>query len=185
MAPRQGDIAPALEESVFSGRKPGSMEPGEPDRSPISLAGEIQRIDAVALSLFEVLVALAAAMVAIVFTVDSTPVKFAAVVAGVSAGFSAVTVVPDVVFLQREPDWSDQSMSRYLKKRQRTVQAAVLLVLGMATIGLAAGFGFALAQAFDDETFGILIGVAGSIGGILAALNDREELWPRAIRGKD
>jgi hypothetical protein len=154
------------------------------ESSPISLVQEIERVDAISSSLFEVLMALGAAALALVFAVDVLAVRLAGVVLAVVVGITALTVVPDVVFAQRQPDRSDDSLRAYLKYRQRGAQRGLLVVLTVAWSGYSAGLGYAAALLTEDTGFGILLGAIGAAVCLIGAIIDRKETWPREIRGR-
>lgn len=127
--------------------------------------------------------AVGAAAVAIVFTVDAYEVQIPAVAVGLLVAFRAISTVPDVVFAQRQPDLTDDSLRHYLKRRQRATQATLLLLLALAGLSLALGMGVLVAEITDDPASGIIIGVIGALGGLAGSLADRDEFWPPEIRG--
>ena len=96
---------------------------------PLSAVDEIKRLDAVANTLFEVCVAVSVGAAAILLIVGSDIARISVFLAGATAAFVAISVVPDVVFAQRQPDLSEESLRRYVKKRQRTIQGGILFLL--------------------------------------------------------
>ncbi len=152
--------------------------------TPISIVDEIKRIDSVASTVFSVCMGIALAAVATVFAVESTVVQITAGFVGIGIAFLALGVVPDVVFGQREPDLSDTSLRKYLHRRRRNTQLAIVVLLLLVLAGQVTGLSVLIADVADDSRVGVSAAVGGVLAGLVAAYQDRDELWPPSVRGR-
>jgi hypothetical protein len=151
----------------------------------ITLIEEIRRVDDLACTVFEVLMALGAAAVAIAFTVHVFAVQVAAGLAGFAVAIGAAFVVPDIVFAHGENDRSDSSLRRYLKRRQRITQGAIVILLILVVVGLYAAFDVAVSDAVHN---GFATGGVAVFAACVAAfaLRRREsDIWPHDIRNPE
>jgi hypothetical protein len=98
--------------------------------------------------------------------------------------FVAIEVEPDVTFAPDEPDLSENSLRKYLKRRQRSTQFGAIFLLAAALVGMDVGAGILFAELVDDPFAGIVVGATGAIGSLFTAYAVRDSLWPPSIRGK-
>jgi hypothetical protein len=156
----------------------------EAGRHPLTVIEQINRVDQIGSTLFEVCVAGAAALVAVIFAVDDEAVRLASAGAGAGLLFLALAAVPDVVLGVGQPDLGEDSLRRYLRERQRHTQVAALGVLLVALAAMCVAVGVLAAELDDDPSTGYLAAAGMGGGGLLGAIAGGH-IWPKELRGKD
>lgn len=139
---------------------------------------EILRVDAIANTVFEVCMAVAAASVAVVFAASSEIAQAAAGVTGVIVGVLALIAAPEVVF-----GFGRSSAESYLKKRRRYTELAIIGLFLMVYLGLAFGLAYVVGDITEEELAGLVVGVAAVIGVVWIIKGNWNDLWPPEIRG--
>lgn len=146
----------------------------------IDVKEEILRLDAIANTVFEICIAVAAAAVTVMFAARSEVAQIGAGVVGVVVGVLALIAAPEVVF-----GFNRRTMRGYMKKRRKRTELAIVGLFMLVYLGLALGVAYLVGDVTDDALPGIVVGVAALIGVAGIVKLSWNDLWPPELRGAD
>lgn len=120
---------------------------------------EILRVDAIANTVFQICMGVAAASVAVIFASPSEPAQIGAGLVGVAVGVLALIAAPEVVF-----GFGCATLTSYLKKRRRRTELAIVGLFMIVYFGLAFGVAYIVGDVADHTLAGVLVGLAAVAG---------------------